>query len=233
MEQDQVSAYYEVSPYVTAVSTPAELPNVVAKRHRRNRVYGHLAMPDGTSKPWFNEGARDLMRLLTVDPSVSAFTSRPTKIILSVDGRRVEHTPDLKVERPAETAIVDVVRPRERRDDQEVAEALRRICMRHGLVYRRFERETIYRQPRFDNACEILRFKSVVPDPELAFRVVDLLSRTDGIATRGTIEDAFGGRDLVVPGLYALSLRRVVAIEMGKRLSRDSLVRLLSDDALS
>ncbi|GAC1343560.1 MAG: hypothetical protein NVSMB18_19610 [Acetobacteraceae bacterium] len=82
---------------------------------------------------------------------------------------------------------------------------------------------------RLHNACELLRFKSAEPSPEFTFQLVDFLSRNGGVATSGAVQDALGGRDQVLPGLYALVLRRTFAIEMGKRLSRASRVYMLAE----
>ena len=67
------------------------------------------------------------------------------------------------------------------------------------------------------------------PTPEFAFQVVDLLSRRGGSAERGDLEDALGGRDAVLPGLYALVLRRTLLVDMGTPLSRETRLFLLAD----
>ena len=186
--------------FVTSVTQEAESAKVTARRVRKYRAHGRFTMTDGTSKPWFDEVSRDLMCLLAVDPSVCSFTPRPQKLLVSIDGQIVEHTPDFQVERISETAIVDVVRPQRRDDDRtDIAAALHMECARRGIQYRLISRETVYKQPRFDNSCELLRFKSVEPTPQFTFQLVELLSRTGGSATRGVIEDRMGGRDVALP----------------------------------
>lgn len=219
--------------YVSGVVSEAEPDHSVAKRVRRNRVHGHLALPDGTSKPWFDEVARDFMQLLAVDPSVRSFEPRPGKIRLQIDGERVEHTPDFRVERGTERAIVDIARSRGGAEDARphVIAALHRLCRDRGLSYRQVSRQAVYLEPRFGNACELLRFKSVHPTPEFAFEVVDLLSHRGGWAARGDLEDALGGRDAVLPSLYALALRRTLLVDMGTPLSRETRLFLLADGA--
>jgi hypothetical protein len=219
--------------HVTAVVSDAEPEHALAKRVRRTRVHGYLALPDGTSKPWFDEVARDFMRLLAVDPSVRSFEPRPGKIRLSIDGERVEHTPDFLIERGAERAIVDVARSRGNTEDSRphITAALHQVCRDRGLTYRRVPRQAVYLEPRFANTCELLRFKSVHPTPEFTFQVVDLLAHRGGSVMRGELEDALGGRDAVVPGLYALVLRRTLLVDMGKPLSRDTRLFLLAERA--
>lgn len=222
-----------VPAHVTAVTSDVEPDHEVTKRVRRTRVHGYLALPDGTSKPWFDEAARDFMQLLAVDPSIRSFEPRPGKIRLSIDGKRVEHTPDFCIERGTERAIVDIARSRRSVEDARphVTAALRQVCRDCGFTYKRVPRQAIYLEPRFGNACELLRFKSAHSTPEFAFQVVDLLSRRGGSAERGDLEDALGGRDAVLPGLYALVLRRTLILDMGRPLSRETRLLLPADGA--
>lgn len=216
---------------VPGVVSAAKPDHVVAKRVRHTRVHGRLALPDGTSKPWFDEVSRDFMRLLAVDPTVCSFEPRPGKIRLPIDGEHVEHTPDFRVVRGSESAIVDIAKSSRTSEDPRphVTAALHEFCRDRGFTYMRIPRRIVYCEPRFSNACELLRFKSVQPAPDFAFRVVDLLSHRGGDALRGDVEDALGGRDVVLPGLYALVLRRTLILDMGPPLSRNTRVFLLAE----
>ena len=234
MLDHQIGARRTAPVFIDAVTRPAEDVRSTIKRVRHKRAHGYFVLIDGTSKPWFNEPTRDLMRLLAVDPTVRSFEPRPTCFGLSIDGTAIDHTPDFRVTRATETAIVDIIRARKQDDDErraDVPDAMCQVCGRWGFQYYRIRLEEIYAQPRYDNACELLRFKSADPSPEFAFQVEGLLSQTGGVSTRGQVEDALGGRDMVVPNLYAMALRRIVGLEQGKPLSRDSRLWLLARDA--
>lgn len=221
----------------------AEPLRATIKRVRRSRAHGFIALPGGQNKPWFTEPQRDLMCLLALDPSVSSFETRPVTFRFPIDAKQVDHTPDFQIERIGERAYVDIVngpnkkqhahpeqdKHREREETRKlIARAMEHECAARGCKYIRTSPAQIYLQPRFDNAREILRFMSVHPDEELTFRVIDAISRTGGASTLGRLEHELGGGDDVVPGLFALTLRRVLQLDLGIPLSSDTRVDLIA-----
>ncbi len=81
------------------------------KRARRTRAHGVFAMPTGGSKTWFTLPQRDLICLLAVDPGVRSFELRPFTLRLPIDAKQFDHTPDFRILRAGEQAIVDITRP--------------------------------------------------------------------------------------------------------------------------
>ena len=199
------------------------------KRARRTRAHGVFVMPTGGSKTWFTLPQRDLICLLAVDPGVRAFDVRPFTLRLPIDAKQFDHTPDFRIFRAGEQAIVDITRPPNPEKDEHrelIARAVAHECAAKGYRYYRIEPSQIRTQPRFDNALEILRFKSIRPSEEFVFRTVEVLSRTGGVATIGMLVDALGGDP--VPELYALCLYRILELDMDHELSDNTRVHLLA-----
>lgn len=207
----------------------AEPVRATIRRVRKSRAHGFFAMPVGQSKPWFSQDQRALMCLLAVDPTVRNFDIRPVTFRLAIDFEQIDHTPDFRVDRQGERAIVDIVRPANPDKEPQraqIAQAMEQECWARGYRYCRIEPAQIRTNPRYSNAVEILRFKSVQPSEEFNFRAIDALSRTGGVATIGMLVGALGGDP--IPELYALSLRRVVLLEMDQPLSARTRVHLLA-----
>ncbi|MBC9177750.1 hypothetical protein [Pseudoroseomonas ludipueritiae] len=81
-------------------------------------------------------------------------------------------------------------------------------------------------QPRFANACELVRHISVDPRPEDELRAADAIVAAGGLAERQAVEAALVG-DGTRSRVYALALAGFLALDMSRPFSDRTPVRLL------
>lgn len=229
--------------HLSGASLAPEDEREVAKRVRRRRAHGLFpSRKAGTGLSghlWFSEAELDCMHLLEADPFVRRYRPRPRTFRLPVDGRIVEHTPSFLVSDGIRRVVLDVVD--DLRSDDEAAQRaastrerlsdeLRRLTAQLGAGYQVWPLSRVRMQPRFANACELVRFISVDPLPEDEIRAADAIVAAGGQAERAAVEAALGG-EYSRARLYALALAGFIWADMGRPFSDRTALRLLPRDA--
>ncbi|MBY0332896.1 MAG: hypothetical protein K2X49_19735 [Acetobacteraceae bacterium] len=211
----------------------------VVRRVRRERAHGTFpSRKAGTGlggHMWFAEVERDCMRLLEADPRIVSYRPRPGRLLVTVDGKRHEHRPSFLVSDGARKLVLDVVEtPRDAAGSPQplgdprpdLTAELRERLRERGFGYQLWTRARIRLQPRFGNACALVRFISVDPRPEDEISAEAAIVAAGGAAPWGAVEAALGGPDPHAR-LCALALAGVVIADMSVPLSPQTVLRLL------
>lgn len=221
------------------VLADAEAQGETVKRVRRRRAHGVFpSRKAGTGMAghmWFDEAELDCMHLLEADALVRSYRPRPGKVVVTVGGERHEHTPSFLVTGGPRRVVFDVVetprggdgaagRMQDPRPD--LSAALREALEGRGYGYTVWTRARVRLQPRFNNACELVRHISVDPRAEDELRAADAIVAAGGMAERQAVVAALGG-DGAWSRVCALALAGFLSLDTSKPFSDRTPVRLL------
>jgi hypothetical protein len=181
----------EAFPFTVTSRDPGDDPNGVSGLRRRSVNGMFASVKNRRPVFWSRRDERDLMHLLELDPTVVAYRPKPEEIEYVLDGKTYRHVPSFRATTKRGDVILDVLSDENAKPDARKLriDALTIAYRRRGERYRALPGRDVRLQPRFGNACDLLRERAYRPGPEEVMHLLALLTRKP-FATVGEIRTA-------------------------------------------
>ncbi|HEX6957224.1 MAG TPA: Tn7 transposase TnsA N-terminal domain-containing protein [Ferrovibrio sp.] len=151
---------------------------VVTKR--RKRATGLVSsVKNNGSIPWESQIERDKIYLLETAADVEAYEAQPEEFHYQLDGEMRRYYPDFRVTYWDGRREIVEVKCQADADDEEnrrAFEAIRKAYAEKNIEFRVVTDTEIRKQPRLDNAIELLKFRDYQPNSRLASKVRHLFA---------------------------------------------------------
>jgi hypothetical protein len=200
---------------------------------RRSRPVGrYYSLKNGRALPWESRNELHALYHAEVSPTVLSYRVQPHKLKLVIDGVERFYTPDREEKLVGgQERIIEVKDAFEAENDPAYAEKIehaRAVYRLSGKIYCIQERQEIETQPLFDSVELIQNFRRT------AVTARDILLLHDRFAGRETlalaeVRDLFTSAPLGFAKLCAMTIRRIIALDLTVKLGPTTAVRLLSN----
>ena len=155
------------------------------------------------------------MHLLELDPAVVAYRAKPEQVEYVLDGKKYRHIPSFRAVTERGDIILDVLSDESATSDARKLRtaALTIAYRRQGERYRALPGREVRLQPRFGNACALLRERAYRPGPDETLHLVELLTRKP-VATVGEIRTALPQSPNPVGLVCSMAIAGKVGLDM-------------------
>lgn len=197
------------------------------RANRTDRIIGwYQSQLNKASYPFHSELERQTMMWMDLDATIRSFVPQPERIPFMHDNSPSSYTPDFRVELLSGTVVYLETKPRAYVFAPEISSRLfsvGKVLRERSAIFKIITDVVLAQEPRKQNIASLQAYRSVKPDPQIAYQIDAVLS-DQGAATIGDLahlcpDPRAGGRTIM-----SLVYRRHLKIDLNQTISPESLV---------